>query len=62
VPVALAAVVVYRVFNFVLPTLPALIARPHVKPLLDASDDARISAADTCTATDSRLLAHRSGG
>ncbi len=31
---ALAAVVVYRVFNFVLPTLPALAARPGIEPLL----------------------------
>lgn len=39
VPSALAAVVVYRIGNFVLPTIPALIARPHVKPLIDAADD-----------------------
>jgi uncharacterized membrane protein YbhN (UPF0104 family) len=41
VPAALAAVVVYRVFNFVLPTVPALIVRPHIKPLLDAADRQR---------------------
>jgi uncharacterized membrane protein YbhN (UPF0104 family) len=35
---ALAAVVVYRVFNLMLPTVPALLARPHIKPLLDAAD------------------------
>jgi uncharacterized membrane protein YbhN (UPF0104 family) len=38
VPSALAAVVVYRVFNFVLPSVPALMVRPHIKPLLDAAD------------------------
>jgi uncharacterized membrane protein YbhN (UPF0104 family) len=40
-PVApsLAAVVVYRVFNFVLPTFPALLVRSSVKPLLDAAED-----------------------
>jgi uncharacterized membrane protein YbhN (UPF0104 family) len=38
VPAALAAVVVYRVFNFVLPTFPALLVRPRIKPLLDAAD------------------------
>jgi uncharacterized membrane protein YbhN (UPF0104 family) len=41
---ALAAVVVYRVFNFVLPTVPALLARRRVKPLLDAADDGRTPA------------------
>jgi uncharacterized membrane protein YbhN (UPF0104 family) len=41
VPAALAAVVVYRVFNFVLPTVPALIVRPKIKPLLDAADGRR---------------------
>jgi hypothetical protein len=35
---ALAAVVVYRLFNFVLPTLPALRVRRRIKPLLDAGD------------------------
>ena len=40
VPGALAAVVVYRVFNFVLPTLPALAARPGVEPLLLRSEPA----------------------
>jgi uncharacterized membrane protein YbhN (UPF0104 family) len=38
VATALAAVVVYRVFNFVLPTVPALVVRPHIEPLLDAAD------------------------
>jgi uncharacterized membrane protein YbhN (UPF0104 family) len=42
VPDALAAVVVYRFFNFVVPTVPALIVRPRVKPLLDAADEGRI--------------------
>jgi uncharacterized membrane protein YbhN (UPF0104 family) len=41
VPAALAAVVVYRVFNFVLPTLPALMVRPRIEPLLDAADSRR---------------------
>ena len=45
-PVApsLAAVVVYRVFNFVLPTIPALLVRDRVKPLLDAADEGRTPA------------------
>jgi uncharacterized membrane protein YbhN (UPF0104 family) len=42
VPEALAAVAVYRFFNFVVPTLPALIVRPQVKPLLDAADEGRV--------------------
>lgn len=41
---ALAAVVVYRVFNFALPTIPAILARRRVKPLLDAADDNRTPA------------------
>jgi hypothetical protein len=32
---------VYRVFNFVLPTLPALMVRPRIEPLLDAADSRR---------------------
>lgn len=44
VPAALAAVVVYRVFNFVLPSVPALIVRPRLKPLLDAADERRMPA------------------
>lgn len=45
-PVApsLAAVVVYRVFNFVLPTIPAWLVRDRVKPLLEAADEGRIPA------------------
>lgn len=35
---ALAAVVVYRLFNLVLPAIPALLVRPSIKPLLDAAD------------------------
>jgi uncharacterized membrane protein YbhN (UPF0104 family) len=35
---ALAAVVVYRMFNLALPTVPALLVRPRIKPLLDAAD------------------------
>ena len=35
---ALAAVVVYRLFNFVLPTLPALAVRRHVMPLIRAAE------------------------
>jgi len=42
VPQALAVVVVYRFFNFVVPTVPALIVRPKVKPLLDAADEGRV--------------------
>ena len=38
---ALTAVVVYRVFNFVVPTLPALLSHARVKPLLDAADEGR---------------------
>ena len=38
---ALAAVVAYRAFNFVLAATPALIARRHVEPLLDAADELR---------------------
>lgn len=34
---ALVAVVVYRLFNFVLPTLPALLTHQHVRPLLEAA-------------------------
>jgi uncharacterized membrane protein YbhN (UPF0104 family) len=45
IPAALAAVVVYRVFNFVLPTLAALLVLPRVKPLLDASDEGRAEGA-----------------
>jgi uncharacterized membrane protein YbhN (UPF0104 family) len=41
---ALAAVVVYRLFNFVLPTVPALVVRSEVKPLLDAADHGRTPA------------------
>lgn len=44
VPVALAAVVVYRGFNFVLPAIPALMLHPRVKPLLDAADAGRTPA------------------
>ena len=38
---ALAAVVVYRVFNFLLPAGPALLSQPRIKPLLDASYEGR---------------------
>lgn len=44
IPPALAAVVVYRAFNFVLPTIPALIAREQVGPLLDAGYERRAAA------------------
>jgi uncharacterized membrane protein YbhN (UPF0104 family) len=36
---ALAAVVAYRAFNFLLAATPALIARRHVEPLLDAAEE-----------------------
>ncbi len=35
---SLAAVVVYRLFNLVLPAVPALIVRPRLTPLLDAAE------------------------
>jgi uncharacterized membrane protein YbhN (UPF0104 family) len=38
---SLAAVVAYRAFNFVLAATPALVARRHVEPLLDAADELR---------------------
>jgi uncharacterized membrane protein YbhN (UPF0104 family) len=38
---ALAAVVVYRVFNFVLPAVPALLVRRRIRPLLHATDEDR---------------------
>jgi uncharacterized membrane protein YbhN (UPF0104 family) len=38
---ALAAVVVYRVFNFLLPAAPALLSHARIKPLLDASYEGR---------------------
>jgi uncharacterized membrane protein YbhN (UPF0104 family) len=44
---ALAAVVAYRAFNFVLAATPALIARRHVEPLLDAADELRRRARST---------------
>jgi uncharacterized membrane protein YbhN (UPF0104 family) len=42
---ALAAVVAYRAFNFLLAAMPALLARRHVEPLLDAADEMRRRAA-----------------
>ncbi len=44
VAASLAAVVVYRMVNFVLPTVPALIVRERVKPLLDAAEAGRTPA------------------
>jgi uncharacterized membrane protein YbhN (UPF0104 family) len=41
---ALAAVVVYRAVNFVLPTVPAILVRPRVAPLIDAAEDGRTPA------------------
>jgi uncharacterized membrane protein YbhN (UPF0104 family) len=41
VPAALAAVVVYRVLNFVLPSGPALAVRPRVYPLVAAANEGR---------------------
>lgn len=41
---ALAAVVVYRVFNFALPAVLALVVHPRVDPLLSAADDDRTPA------------------
>jgi uncharacterized membrane protein YbhN (UPF0104 family) len=42
---ALAAVVMYRAFNFLLAAMPALLARRHIDPLLDAADEMRRRAA-----------------
>jgi uncharacterized membrane protein YbhN (UPF0104 family) len=39
IPASLAAVIVYRVFNFAVLTVPALIARSQVEPLLVAAGD-----------------------
>ena len=39
IPASLAVVVVYRAFNFAVLTIPALIARSQVEPLLEAADD-----------------------
>jgi uncharacterized membrane protein YbhN (UPF0104 family) len=41
---ALAAVVVYRIFNFVLPTGPALLVRRHLDPLLSAAEQGDVPA------------------
>jgi uncharacterized membrane protein YbhN (UPF0104 family) len=41
VSASLAAVVVYRLFNFLLLAIPALLARAHVEPLLHAADEDR---------------------
>lgn len=41
---ALATVLVYRVLNFGLPTVPALLVRPRLEPLLAAADDGRTPA------------------
>jgi glycosyltransferase 2 family protein len=38
---ALAAVVTYRAFNFLLAAMPALLAHRHVEPLLDAAEELR---------------------
>lgn len=38
---ALAAVVVYRLFNFALPAVPALLVRRRLRPLLAAADEER---------------------
>ena len=42
---ALAAVVTYRAFNFLLAAMPALLARRHVDPLLETADELRRRAA-----------------
>lgn len=41
---ALAGVVVYRAFNLVLATLPAMLVRPRITPLLEAADGGRTPA------------------
>jgi hypothetical protein len=38
-------VVVYRFFNFVLPTVPAFLVRDRVRPLVRAAEDGRTAAA-----------------
>jgi uncharacterized membrane protein YbhN (UPF0104 family) len=38
---ALVAVVIYRVFNFMLPAIPAFVARSKVQPLLRAAESDR---------------------
>lgn len=38
---ALAAVIVYRIFNFVLPAVPALLVRRRLRPLLNAAEEDR---------------------
>jgi uncharacterized membrane protein YbhN (UPF0104 family) len=43
---ALAAVVVYRVFNFILPAYPAHRVRPRLEPVLVAGDEKRPARAD----------------
>jgi uncharacterized membrane protein YbhN (UPF0104 family) len=45
VATALACVVVYRFFNFVLPTVPAFLVRDRVRPLVRAAEDGRTAAA-----------------
>jgi uncharacterized membrane protein YbhN (UPF0104 family) len=51
VPASLAAVVVYRLCNFALPTCPALFARARLEPLLIAADRAPGSTAAGSAAT-----------
>ena len=41
---ALVAVVIYRVFNLLLPVAPALLVRRRVRPLLTAADEERVPA------------------
>jgi len=43
---ALAAVVVYRVFNLALPALPALLVNRRIKPMLDAADRGKTPASN----------------
>jgi uncharacterized membrane protein YbhN (UPF0104 family) len=54
---ALAAVVVYRVFNFAIPALLALAVHPRVEPLLSAADEDRTPARE-----ERRLAAAPFGG
>jgi uncharacterized membrane protein YbhN (UPF0104 family) len=42
---ALAAVVTYRAFNFLLAAMPALLAHRHVEPLMETADELRDRAA-----------------
>lgn len=56
VPQALAAVVVYRVLNLVLPALPALVAHARLEPVLEAADAGRPAGAAELRTAEAPLL------